>query len=54
MDEVIRLALLEQPVPNADQAPAEEDASPLSDGDDLEVGTNLRTPGARADVPIAD
>jgi ATP-dependent Lon protease len=61
MDEVIRLALLEAPVPRADQAPEGEDdeehphdSSPISDASDLEVGANRRAPGARTDVAIAD
>jgi ATP-dependent Lon protease len=54
MDEVLRLALLDRPVPRADQAPAAEDASPISDASDLGVGSNRRTPGAREEVPVAD
>jgi ATP-dependent Lon protease len=57
MDEVMRLALLPAPVPNADRAPEpvnEHDASPISDGDDLGVGDNRRAPGARSELPLAD
>ncbi|AHG91365.1 ATP-dependent protease La [Gemmatirosa kalamazoonensis] len=55
MDEVLRLALLDAPVPRADQAPeGDEHSAPISDAADLEVGANRRTPGARSDVAVAD
>jgi ATP-dependent Lon protease len=61
MDEVLRLALLDAPVPRADQAPHGEeehdhpgDSSPISDASDLEVGANRRSPGARTDAVVAD
>ena len=60
MDEVLRLALLEAPVPRADLASDGEDedhpvdSSPMSDASDLEVGANRRSPGARTDVAVAD
>jgi ATP-dependent Lon protease len=54
MDEVLRVALLPSPVPNADRAPdADADAkaaAPLADGADLSTGGNHRVPEA----PLAD
>ena len=53
---VLELALVDADLPRADQPPEgeEEDASPISDGSDLDEGYNRRTPGARSDVVIAD
>jgi ATP-dependent Lon protease len=59
MDEVLRIALLPSPVPNADRAPEpdpdEKASAPLADAADLPVGENHRTPGASVEpVPLAD
>ncbi|GLC28060.1 endopeptidase La [Roseisolibacter agri] len=59
MDEVLRIALLPSPVPNADRAPDqdvdEKATAPIADAADLAVGENHRTPSASVEtVPLAD
>ncbi|MGZ8413764.1 MAG: endopeptidase La [Gemmatirosa sp.] len=59
MDEVLRIALLPNPVAHADRAPDadvdEQSVAPLADAVDPAAGENHRTPGASVEpVPLAD